>query len=383
MGKRIVYCTPTLSICGGREKVVSSKANYLANNGWHVYIIHNKQGNREVFFELSPRVQVINLNHNDEIYTKCYFSRLIKRYINLRKYRRELEKLLYQIKPDITISTFGLEMAFLYKLKDGSKKILEIHGGRFFRQAAAKERQLGWKGTILSSFRTMKDYYFAKQYDAFVCLTNKDALSWGRMDNLHIIHNPITISDVGEANTNFKRVIAVGRLNTQKRFDILVRCWSKIPYEVRNGWQLNIFGNGEQKSFLEKMIADLNVEDSVHIKAPIMNIADEYKMSGIFCSTASFEGFSLALCEAMSAGLPVVTFDHPCGASDMILNDKMGMLIPMGREDIFIEKLQMLMTNPELRKNMGAEARRSVYERFTMDAVMQKWMNLFDSILKN
>ena len=61
----------------------------------------------------------------------------------------------------------------------------------------------------------------------------------------------------------------------------------------------------------------------------------------------------------------------------MIQDESMGMLIPMGREDLFVEKLQQLMTNPELRRKMGAAARRSIYERYTVEIIMQKWVALF------
>lgn len=378
--RKIVYCIETITTCGGREKIVVLKANYLVNLGWDVSIIQNIKGSDSLYWDISPKIHIYEIDTQYHSENPHYLSRILHRKRMRNHHIREYEKILNNIKPDIVVSTFCDELPFLYKIKDGSKKVLEIHASKSFRISLAKEMHLGWKGAILAIIRTFKDCYYASQYDAFVCLTYKDAPAWGKMKNLHVISNPITIPDKGAADTTVKRVIAVGRLSSQKRMDILIRCWAKIPMDIRNGWILDIYGNGELELELKKEISDLQVNDSVAIKAPVTNITDEYLKSSIYCSTAAYEGFSLAMCEAMSAGLPIVTFDHPCGASDMILDKSMGMLVPMWREDLFVERLTMLMTNPEIRKTMGANARKSIYERYTMDVIMKKWTDLFGSL---
>lgn len=384
--RKIVYCTSSLAICGGKEKILTLKANYLANQGWDVSFIQTNQRGDSVYFNLSPQIHVFDLNVNYSYLENSlsYFARVKYRRQKRKEHLQKLEYLLKEIKADIVVTTaFSEETPILYKIKDGSRKVLEYHGPKHFHILIAKKLKLGWKGFLYSRYITYLEKKFVKKYDIITTLTQQDKKAWGKNNNIIVIPNFITIPNIGQANISIQRVIAVGRLAPEKSFDVLLRCWSKIPDGIRKGWMLDIYGEGYLKSQLEKIIENLQLEECVRIHKPVKNIAKEYMESAIYCTTSVFEGFSLSLCEAMAAGLPSVTFDIPYGPREIILNDKMGFIIPKGREDIFIEKLQMLMTNPELRKSMGAEARHSVYERFTVDAVMQKWMNLFDSMLKN
>ena len=301
------------------------------------------------------------------------------KYLHRRKFWKEFQQKytqqLEQIKADIVVSTFNEEYRYLLQIKDGSRKILETHFCRYYRWYVSADQ--GLKTRLHALYKIFRDKRIASRYDAFVCLSNEDAVSWRPMKNLHVIENPITIPDKGIADTSLRRVIAVGRFAYQKSHDVLVRCWAKIPAEVREGWTLDIYGDGALKPNIELLIAKLGLQDSVRLHSSITNISEEYMKSSIYCSTSKYEGFSLAMCEAMSAGLPVITFAHPCGASDMILDESMGMLVPMGREDLYVEKLQMLMTDHELRKNIGANARKCIFERYSMEVIMQKWHALF------
>ena len=375
--KKIAYCIDSLSLCGGREMIVVMKANYLAEHGYEVHIICYQDREKPSFFKLSPKVKThwVDVDMDYTVTGHFFLSRFLQRRRIRGENRQRYYELLSQIKPDITISTFCDEFRFLHKVNDGSKKVLEIHFSKY--HLWYKSKDFGWKGRMRSLYQVFRNQMTARHYDAFVCLTHEDAASWKPMRNLHVIENPITIPDMGEADTDLKRAIAVGRLATQKRHDILIRCWAQVAADIRKGWKLDIYGDGSVKEELNQQIIELGIQDSVCIHAPVKNIAEEYLKSSIYCSTARHEGFSLAMCEAMSAGLPVVTFKHPCGASDMIQDESMGMLIPMGREDLFVEKLQQLMTNPELRRKMGAAARRSIYERYTVEVIMQKWVALF------
>ena len=376
---RIIYCIDSLSNCGGRERVTTVKANYLAEHGWDVSIIVYNQGDDKPYFALSPKVRVINLevDYSDR---GSHRWRFLARQAKKREHKEKLTAALKQLQPDIVVSTFCEEARLLPAIHDGSKKILEIHYNRYYL----------WQNTWMSDrrpirllsviFQMVRDRQTAKQYDAFVCLTHRDAKSWGRMKNIHVVSNPVTISESRQADTSLKRVITAGRLTNQKRHDILIRCWAKVATDIRKGWTLDIYGNGEFQRQLEQQIADLGIQDSVRILAPVKNIAEEYQRSSIFALTSDFEGFPLVLCEAMSTGLPPVAIDCPCGPSDMIQDESMGMLIPMGREDLFVEKLQQLMSDAELRRRMGAAARHSINARYTVEVIMQEWTTLFHEL---
>lgn len=378
--KTIVYFITDLSACGGKEKIISMKANYLAEHGWNVYVVQTNQSGDKPYFELHPNVHLENLKISYAPNSSFYPLVFLRRKKTRRMHFQKCEQLLRQANADIAVSTFDDEMRFLHRINDKSIKVLEYHTARFFLFLKNRSVRDWCRSLIHSLYKTIRDPHIAKKYDAFVCLTEGDALSWGRMKNLHVIGNAITIPQTPPASLDNHRIIAVGRLHATKQFDILIRCWSKIPQKVRQDWTLEIFGDGEEKQQLEEQIKSLFLQQSVTIHPPVMNIAKEYQDSSIYCMTSKAEGFCLALCEAMSVGLPSVVFDCPSGPRDIIRNESMGMLVPMGREDLFVEKLQLLMTDTKLRKSMGDEARRSVYERYSMDAIMQQWETLFQEL---
>lgn len=382
---KIVYCLNTLAFHGGKERIVTMKANYLATHGYEVHIIQFNQhffGFNRFFYILSPSVQVHDLKLDFEVSGNLYIQRFLQRKKKRQQHRIKYEQLLSDIRPDIVVTCEEAEQyRYLWRIKDGSKKVLEIHNNRYIRiRGVLMEKGWNFPALIKAWYQTVSYRYYAKRFDAFICLSHGDKPSWGHMKNLHIISNPITIDNIGQADTTQRRVIAVGRMDTEKQHDVLIRCWARIPLEIREGWTLDIYGEGRLKPQLQQLIEELNMQDSIHLQPWSKDITQEYLHSSIYCSTSLCEGFSLALCEAMSVGLPVVTFNHPHGASDMIQDESMGMLIPMGREDLFVEKLQQLMTDADLRKSMGAEARRSVYERYSMETIMQKWLSLFDEL---
>ena len=382
--KTIVYCVPSLDLPGGREKIMTMKENYLSAHGWKVFFVTTNQGGRPPFFGLSPNITVIDLNIQYRYGggTGSFISDFFHNRRCYRLHRKKLEKILMQVKADIAVSTFLHELSFLYKIKDGSKKVVELHSNRYFRNQQARIEHLSVVKRMQACVVTFFDTIHVRHYDAFVVLTKKDASLWGKKKNLHVIGNPLTIPEIPAANTHLQRIIAVGRLSAEKGFDTLIKCFASIPREDRKGWTLDIYGGGEFGDVLQGMINDLHLDNEIHIRKPTNNIAREYANSGIFCMTSQYEGFGLALCEAMYAGLPAVAFDCYCGPSDIIADESMGVLVPMGREDLFVEKLQMLMASPVLRKTMGEKARRSVIERYSIESVMTKWMTLFQNLLQ-
>ena len=102
--------------------------------------------------------------------------------------------------------------------------------------------------------------------------------------------------------------------------------------------------------------------------------------SSIFVFSSRYEGFGLVLVEAMSCGLPVVSFACPCGPRDIINDGENGFLIEPGDVDSFSESIQNLMKNPALRNKMSEKAFNSV-EKYSLDSIMKKWCLLFESIL--
>ena len=105
----------------------------------------------------------------------------------------------------------------------------------------------------------------------------------------------------------------------------------------------------------------------------------EYANSSILVQTSRFEGFSLALLEAVRHGLPCITFDYPYGPRDLIDNGENGYIIEDDNIKLFADRLCYLMEHHELRKQFAAAGVKKA-QLYHTDVIMKQWQSLFDSL---
>lgn len=372
---KIVYSILGTFNSGGMERVLANKANYLAALGYEISIITTDQQGRGSYFELDNRIRQYDLNINYLDNTgKGLLIKLLSYPRKQKLHKIKLEELLKELKADIVISMFDNDSSFMYKLNDGSKKILEIHFSRFKRIQYGRKGILG----IVDKWRNINDLRLAKQYDRFVVLTEEDKSYWGNLPNIEVIPNANSFIPSNRASLDCNRVIAVGRYDYQKGFDELIKIWKKI-YDKNSDWRLDIFGDGPLKDKLENLIKDLELSDIVRLHPPVKNIEKEYLESSILAMTSRYEGLPMALLEAQVCGLPMVAYACKCGPKDIIQDGINGYLIPEGDQQLMSERLLKLMNETKLRKNMGNEAF-VLSDNFSEERVMKKWLNIFENI---
>lgn len=381
---RIVYCLPQLFHPGGIERITCIKANYLVEHfGYDIIIIVANQKGQKPFFYLNEKIKIIDLKLD---YEKTLSFPILKRLTERRKlhkiHKQKLTDLLLKIQPDITISTFTHEAAFLPQIKDGSKKLLEFHFCKGHKRKMAKAFHFSFMTKLAYYIRCwQEENIIIPKYDQFVVLTEEDKEQWiTKNSNTICIPNILSFETVHQANLASKSAIAVGRLDAQKGFDTLIKMWANIVKQCRD-WKLNIYGQGADESSLRNLINELNLNNSVFIHKPEQDIQKQYLESSIFLMTSNFEGWGLVLTEAMQCGLPAVAFACKCGPRDIITNGKDGFCIPYKDENTFIDCTIKLIQNKELRSIMGNQARKNI-QRYSADNVMPKWQNLFNQIIK-
>lgn len=370
---KIVYCHCSLYNPGGMERVLLNKVKWLSERGHEILVVTTDQQGRRPFYEFPAGVAIRDLGINYSLDIDKPLYKRIPSYLRKRRlHRKRLAELLTCERPDITVSLYPSESSFIPDIKDGSKKVLELHFNRYFRLQYGRTGLTG----LIDRRRSRHDEEIARRFDSFVVLTDEDKGYWGSMPNIEVIPNaalPIPL----RSDCTRKRVIAVGRLDYQKSFDRLIEAWEIATKSTEaGGWHLDIFGQGEWRDMLGEMISRKGLSGSVTIHNPTDNIAREYADSSILAMTSHYEGFPMVMVEAMSAGLPIVTFDYKCGPRDIITSGKNGLVVNDGDIAGFAEALTALMSDRELRQQMGREATK-VSERYSEERIMNRWMELF------
>lgn len=220
---RIAYCTPSLHIPGGVERVLTTKANYLAENGnYDIYILLTDGKGKPPCYTLSPKVKIIQLDIDFEELWELPLWKKVPVYLKKQRiYRRKLSAALSHLKPDITVSLLRREINFITSLKDGSKKIGELHVNRknyrnFEKNESNFIKELFAKLWMKSLVRHLK------KLDKFVVLSEEDRANWPELQNVKVISNPLPFQSGTFSDLNNKRITAAGRYTYQKGFDLLL-----------------------------------------------------------------------------------------------------------------------------------------------------------------
>lgn len=375
---KIIYCTHSTCNPGGMERVLLNKVTYLSQlPGWEVAVVTTDQNQRPPFYPFPEKVRMTDLGINYSEDNEKGAWKKITGYLRKRKeHKRKLTALLLKEKPDIVVSLYPSESSFIPDIKDGSRKVLELHYCKFFRLQYGRKGLLGW----IDKLRTRQDEQIVRRFDKFVVLTNEDKGYWGDLPNIEVIPNAaMHVSDAYSDVMN-KRVIAVGRLDYQKGFDRLIQAWQLVQHTGKfTDWKLDIFGQGEWREMLQQMIDKAGLQDSLQIHQPTKQIGEEYVKSDMLVMSSNYEGFPMVMIEAMACGLPVVSFDYKCGPKDIIQTGINGLLVPNGDIQALADAMMKVMEDEAYRKMLSLNARK-VVDTYSEQAVMSQWIRLFTSI---
>lgn len=375
---KILYCIRAIYNPGGMERVLFNKVSYLVEKlNWKVVIVTTDQKGLLPFYPFPENVRTIDLgiDYADDNY-KGVIQKVTGYLHRRRKHKQALTELLIKEKADIVVSLYPSESSFIPDIKDGSKKVLEIHYCKFFRLQYGRKGLLG----AIDRWRTWQDERIVRRFDKFVVLTNEDRGYWGNLPNIEVIPNAAMFVADRYSDVSVKRVIAVGRLDYQKGFDRLIQAWEIVNKSGKyDDWRLDIFGQGDWKDMLQGMIDKKGLNGSAFINKPTKNIGDEYANSSMLVMSSNYEGFPMVMIEAMACGLPVVAFDFKCGPKDIIRNEENGLIIHNGDIKALADGIMKLMEDTENRKRMSLNARKIV-DTYSEKAVMEKWIGLFNNL---
>ena len=375
---KLVYLIHSTYNPGGMERVLLNKVTWLVGKmGWDVTVVTTDQHGRLPFYPFPEGVKMIDLGVN---YSEDNGTPFLKKFCGFVRRRRLHEKrfkaLLEQIRPDVVDCFYPGECSFVPGLKDGSKKVMELHQSKLFHHQYNRTGLMG----LADKVRARMDERLVRKFYRFVVLTEEDSKMWGEMPNIRVIPNAANFIAQKYSGCSEKRVIAVGRLDYQKSFDRLIVVWEKV-HEKMPDWRLDIFGQGEWKEMLQGMIDERGLQDCVRLNGPTKDIGKEYAESSMLVMSSHYEGFPMVMIEAMACGLPAVCFDFKCGPRDIIVEGENGLIVPDGDIEGLAEAIVRLMRDDEQRKRMGENAKR-VVETYSEERVMRLWVSLYEEILR-
>ena len=369
---KLVYVTPALYMAGGVERVLTLKANYFAEHfGYDITIILTEGKGKPLFYPLSDKIKVVNLDINFEELWTCGFVKKVFLYLKKqRRYKKLLTAELMRIRPDITISSLRREINFINGIKDGSRKIGELHINRAnYRKVENSESN--WLKHLFARYWASRLVGHLRKLDKLVVLTETDREAWKELDNVVTIPNPSPFMPSSVSPLTEKRVIAVARYSHEKGIDLLLEAWAEAEKQCVD-WRLDVYGDGETTPY-EHLIDKWGIDRRrCQLNGRTTDIEQEYLKSSIAVCSSRFEGFGMAIVEAMACGLPVVSFDCPWGPRSIIHDGEDGVLVRNGSPSALSQALVLLMNDKNRLKTMAVAARSHV-QRFTIEQVVESW----------
>lgn len=349
---------------GGIERIISEKANwFVANTCFEITILsYAQQMDVNDFFPLHPLIKREKLLCKERTAGRHQLLQILSSYLSSHP-------------QDICIGTFGREFQVLPALNDGSAKIVEFHFPYDIHYHWASAKYVKPIANLVGYIKTKMMKATALKYDKIVVLTKGDLRKWN-CDKVFQIYNPQTIVPTEPSSCDQKTVISVGRIDNQKGYDMLIKCW-EIVESKHPDWSLNIYGGRAHN--LESSLLKTKME-TLHFCGTTNEIEKAYIKSSVFVSCSRYEGFPLTIIEAMSFGLPVVAFNCSSGISELIADGENGYLVPESDVTFMAERICQLIESPQLLLTLSHKALlRSA--SFNKQEIMQQWVDLFSSVI--
>jgi len=354
---------------GGAERTMSLIANHWAQQGRNITLLTLSSKDSD-FYTLDSRVQRVALGLTG---ISCNF--LVAAWKNLQRGFR-LRQTIKDSRPDFVISL--VDKTNVLTLMSNFGLTIPVIASE---QIDPRQYDLGsiWKG--------LRRLFYPRA--AAVVMQTDVLRMWAERlvdrDRVYVIPSPVYIppEHIGTEEPVRPRglgrvVAAMGRLNRQKGFDLLIQAFAQCASKHPN-WSLLILGEGEERASLEALASEIGIKDRVAMPGIIRNPSGILRQTDLFVLSSRFEGFPNALLEAMASNLPVITTDCPTGPRDIVRNGVDGVLVPVNDVVVLAGAMDRLMGDEAERKRLGANAG-MVLERFSLEKIMTMWDTLLRGI---
>ncbi len=358
---------------GGIENYVSNLANILSEKYDVEIIATYKLG--EPAYKISDKVKIkylTKLKPNKKSFYEAKNNKnilkMIKEFIKAMHIvyvkKSTMIKAAKNIESDIIITTREIHNEIIGKY--ASKNIIKIASDHNHHNNNQK-----YINGLISSLDNI-DYFMPvskELYDFYKPL----------LKNTKIKYISHMLDNYPEKTSNLKsnNILSVGRLEKVKKIDELIKVFAKMNTK----YTLNIAGDGLEKESLEKLAKEHNLEKRVNF----LGYQSKEELEKLYLDTSLFvlpsesESFGLVLIEAMSYKVPVIAFSDAKGVTEIIENNKNGVLLEERNYDKLQEKIEELMENESLRNSLGEYARKYI-KKYTKESISEEWFLFIESL---
>lgn len=311
-----------------------------------------------------------------------------------------LKNIIKQINPDIIHSALW-SANFISKIISKSLNIpivCDLHSNFLYD---------GWLRRILERFtllcadkyiavsKSVKDGFLKSFPDKAELLDEKTVVIPNSIDIDFVTKNnkPITRQDIGIDQKDFV-LGAVGRLENIKCYDFLIKSFGKVIEKIKKDLKplkLVLIGSGSQEDHLRSLSKSLNLERNIIFIGQTTDIYSYYPLFDCFVISSKSEGLSIALLEALSFGLPVISTvtlnaSHACVSSyenlehDLLVHEKNGLLVSPCNTDMLSDAIERVYLNNDLLDKMKTENIKLIRERFSIYRLKESYYNLYSEI---
>lgn len=358
---KICFVSGVISRSGGTERVGSIIANELSRRGYDVFLLSFwNQG--KPYYALDEKVKVHYLLEPKE--GKLYRTGI---YPILKLHR-------FILKNDIDV-LIDIDTVL------SRHSAYAIHGTKC--KLISWEHFNYWVMLKLNEKRRFRAKKLIKRYaDSMVVLTDEDRVKHQQEYQLPdgfvtTIHNPCLSDAVVQYDFEKHTFLSVGRLTSQKGYDLLLRAWKLVQDELPE-WKLIIVGEGEQRNELQTLNDELSLERA-ELVGHSDDVGEYYKNASCYVMSSRYEGFPMVILEAQSYGLPVISFDCKTGPKDLIVQEKNGYLVEEENIQKLAEYMIKFANEPNEAIKMSQFAAENV-QQYTIEPIMEQWVNLINRV---
>jgi len=390
---KILIIDDCVDLVGGVERTINTISNELIKEN-QVEILSENRLVEKSFYNYNEKIKKFYLFNQLDYKSKKYKKYSLKFiYYKIlekleQKYKKnKLIKQFFHLHKDYDIIIFGRVficldfLPVIKKLKIKSKIIVRDAIHLYFFNNSVKRKMLK---------------YFPKMVDTFIVSSDESISVYNKFfktNNINLIklYNPLGIKPIEKFDFESKSVVSIGRIDdAQKGFDNLVKAFCFV-HKKHPDWVLNLYGGGSASSKLQDLIINLNATSYIKINPPTKNVVELFNKSSIFVLPSRYEGYADILVEALSCGIPSISYNWYMGVEEIIKDQKNGLIVNLkDRKKYFNgcsldedcenlgKKICYLIENKEIAIKLSKQAVKIKNNR-EPNLILNEWINIINN----